>query len=570
MEDDVSFQTVKEGNIEGRMRDGTVLRADVYRPDDPGRFPTLLCRTPYDKERREALGRKLAELGYAVAIQDVRGRYASDGEFRPGLYSAEHDDAEDGYDAVEWAASLPWSTGRVATYGGSYEGWTQWELAHTRPPHLDTMLVSGIAANLLDREMSGVLRLGRVLDWTVNNLSVDTGRRLEAPWKPREVDEARRLWLQRDRLKWLWYLPLRDIPEEVMPGMGGPWRRWLDDHASDHFGFLEKHRDVDVPVLHMTGWYDQQIGTIKHFTGMVENGMTERARKNQYLVVGPWTHTLEGLSRTVGDLDFGPEAEWDFYGLAHAWFSRWLSDADTEVADWAPVRAFVMGANSWRESDAWPLPETDYRSYYLHSEGNAQTAAGDGLLSCEPAGEEPADSYIYDPRDPVMSMYTPVGQHAPVDLRPLDGRRDLLVYTTPPLVEPVEVLGPVVVRLWAASSARDTDFVARLVDVWPSGFAQELCYGIVRARYRDSHGQPSLIEPGRAYEYTIQVNPTGNRFLKGHRIRLDISSSDFPNFDRNHNTGGDDYREAELRAAEQTIYHDAGRPSCVILPTIPI
>ena len=566
----MSFQTVREGNLEGKMRDGTVLRADVYHPDGTGRFPTLLCRTPYDKERREAFGRKLAELGYTVVLQDVRGRYASDGEFRPGLYSAEHDDAEDGYDAVGWAAALPWSTGWVGTCGGSYEGWTQWELAHRRPPALRAMLVSGIAANLLDRELSGVLRLGRVLDWTVNNLSVDTARRLEDSWKTRDMAEARRLWHERDRLKWLWYLPLYDIPEETMPGMHAHWRRWLGDHASDHFGFLEKHKEVDVPVLHMTGWYDQQIGTIKHFTGMVENGRTEDARRNQYLVVGPWTHTLEGLNRKVGELDFGAEAEWDFFELAHSWFSCWLEERDTEVGGWPRVRAFVMGANTWRESDTWPLPETRYQAYYLHSGGHAQTAAGDGRLDREAPGEGPADAYVYDPRDPVMSMYTPAGQHAPVDLRPIDGRRDLLVYTTPPLAEPVEVLGPVIVKLWAASSARDTDFVVRLIDVWPSGFTQELCYGIVRARYRDSFDQPSLIEPGRTYEYTIQVNPTGNRFLKGHRIRLDISSSDFPNFDRNHNTGGDDYRETELRTAEQTIYHDMERPSQVILPVIPI
>ncbi|MDA0748458.1 MAG: CocE/NonD family hydrolase, partial [bacterium] len=342
------MNVLEEKDLCAEMRDGTVLRANVYRPAGDGSFPVLLCRTPYDKENKRELAQKLAGRGYGVVIQDVRGRFASDGEFLPGLYSAEHNDSEDGYDTVEWAAALPWSTGKVGTFGCSYDAWTQWELAHTRPPHLVAMLASGIAANLLDRELSGVLRLGRVLDWTVNNLSVDTALRLGDLWKAKTNSEAGRLWVDRDRNKWLWFLPLMEIPDEVMPGMGRHWRRWLEDHATDHFKFLEKHKEVDVPVLNMTGWYDQQIGTIKQFTGMVENGRTERARENQYLVVGPWTHTLDNLSRTVGDLDFGPEAQWDFCELADAWFSHWVKDDLEKGPDWPSVRTFVMGANQWR------------------------------------------------------------------------------------------------------------------------------------------------------------------------------------------------------------------------------
>lgn len=565
----MSYRTAMQTNLAAEMRDGTVLRADIYRPDTDGRFPTLLTRTPYDKDRSRDLARRLAERGYLVVIQDVRGRHASDGRFRPGLYSSEHDDAEDGHDSVEWAARLPWSSGQVGTVGASYDAWVQWELAHTRPPHLKTMLASGIAANLLDRELSGVLRLGRVLDWTVNNLSVDTARRLADPWKPRTSQEARRLWHERDRLKWLWYLPLMAIPDGVMPGMGEHWRRWLADHATDHFRFLEKHCEVDVPVLSMTGWYDQQIGTIKHFTGMRANGRTDRARRNQHLIVGPWTHTLAGLDRKVGDVDFGEAAEWDFYDLADRWFSHWLKAEQEAGIGWPPVQVFVMGANRWLEADDWPIPGTIHTEYYMHSDGHADMPSGVGRLSLEAPGEEAPDTYVYDPRDPVMSLYTPGGQHAPVDQRPLDGRPDVMVYQTEPLGEPVEVVGPIRVTLYASSSAPDTDFTARLIDVHPNGFARELCYGIVRARYRESFDAPSPIETGKVYEYTIEVNPTGNRFLKGHRIRLDISSSDFPNFDRNHNTGGDDYREPTLESAEQTIFHDAGRPSRVILPVVP-
>lgn len=565
----MSVPVIKEVDIEATMRDGTVLRADVYRPNVGGRFPTLLHRTPYNKAGRDEVGNQLAERGYGVVMQDVRGRYASDGAFCPGFFSADHRDSEDGFDTVEWAAQLPWSTGKVGTFGNSYCGWTQWELAHTRPPHLVAMMAGGIAANLLDRELSGVLRMGRVMDWTVNNLSVDMARRLGDLRKPNTTDEARRLWDERDRSKWLWFLPLWEIPEEAMPGMRTHWRRWLGDHTSDHFGFLEKHRRVNVPVLSTTGWYDQQIGTIKHFTGMVKSGMNEHARKNQYLIVGPWTHTMNEYVSQVGEVDFGPEACRNFYEIADVWFSRWLKGEETRAADWPPIQLFVMGANTWRGEVAWPLARTVYTEFYFHSGGKANSPAGDGIISQQPPQEESPDRYTYDPRDPVMSLYTPGGQHEPIDQRALDGRQDILVYSTPPLAAPVEVTGPVVVKLWASSSARDTDFVAKLIDVHPNGFAQELCYGIVRARYRESFDEPSLIEPGRVYEYTIQVNPTSNLFKRGHRIRMDISSSDFPNFDRNHNTGGDDYKEAALQTAQQTVYHERSRPSRVILPVIP-
>ena len=544
------------------MRDGTVLRADLYRPDAPGKFPVLLQRTPYSKsgEAHEEQGHRFAERGYVVVQQDVRGRYASDGELLPGFYSADHKDSEDGYDTVEWAAALPWSTGKVGTFGGSYNGWTQWELAHTRPPHLAAMIPSAIAADLLDREMPGVLRLGRVLWWSVNTLAPDSRRRLGDTSGPQTPEEAQALYLERDRSKWLWYLPLMEIPDEVLSGVGKHWRRWLQDHASDHFGFLERHHDVRVPALTTTGWYDQQIGAIKHFTGMREHGMIEEARKGQRLIVGPWSHTTDFSSSRVGEMDFGPEAVRDFFQIADDWFGRWLKGESTGVDEWPPVQLFVMGSNTWRGESEWPLSRTNYTDYYLH---------GGGALSTEPPGEETPDEFIYDPRDPVMTLYSPPGQQEPHDQRALDGRQDILVYQTPPLDEPVEVTGPLTVKLWAASSARDTDFVVKLMDVWPDGFAQELCYGIVRARYRESLDSPSLIEPGRAYEYTLQVNPTSNLFQRGHRIRVDVSSSDFPNFDRNHNTGGDDYAEATLVTARQTVFHDGQRPSRVVLPVIP-
>ena len=550
-----------ERDVGVEMRDGTVLRADVYRPDAPGRYPVLVQRTPYSKDSENCVeqGHRLAERGYVVVQQDVRGRYRSDGEFQPGFFSAYHRDAEDGYDTVEWAAGLPWSTGKVGTFGGSYCGWTQWELAHTRPPHLAAMIPSAIAANLLDREMSGVLRLGRVLWWSVNTLAPDVRLRLGDEPGPTTTDEAERLYLERDRSKWLWHLPLAEIPDEALSGVGKHWRSWLSDHASDHFGFLEHHRDVAVPALTTTGWYDQQIGAIKNFTGMKTNGMMEEARSGQRLIVGPWSHTTDFSSSQVGELDFGPEAVRDFFQIADDWFGHWLKGESTGVDEWPPVQLFVMGANKWRAEEDWPPARTEYTDYYLQ---------GGGRLAPVPPSDDPPDSYDYDPRDPVMTLYSPQGQQEPQDQRALDGRRDVLTYQTDPVEEPVEVTGPVTVRLWAASSAPDTDFVVKLMDVWPEGFVQELCYGIVRARYRECFASPSPIEPGRVYEYVIQVNPTSNLFRRGHRIRLDVSSSDFPNFDRNHNTGGDDYFESTLATARQTVYHDRERPSRVVLPVI--
>ncbi len=553
------------------MRDGTTLRSDVYLPEGPGPFPTLLRRTPYDKlsDACTSQAERFAQYGYAAVVQDVRGRHASGGELKMGFFGSEVHDAEDGYDTVEWAAAQPWSNGRVGTWGSSYDGWTQWAMAHTRPPHLVTMIPGMIAADLLDRELSGVLRLGRVLTWCVTNLSVDTRRRFGLPGAL-DRDEAAREFVEKDRSKWLWYLPLAEIPEEALGGTGDLWRAWLSDHATDHFAFEKSHPQTDVPALSITGWYDQQIGTIKHFTGMSANGMTTLARLNQRLIVGPWTHGYD-LNGVVGEVDFGPDASADYVDTCAEWFDFWLKeDAGSAAAKWPPVQLFVMGENRWRAENEWPLARTEYTGYYLRGNGKANTPAGAGYLSVEPPGEgDAADTYVYDPRDPVMTLYSPVGQQEPYDQRTFDARKDVLVYQTPPLEQAVEVTGPITVTLFASSSAPDTDWVIKLHDVWPNGFTQEICHGILRARYRDGYNAPSMLRPGEVYEFTIAVNPTSNLFRPGHRIRVDVTSSDFPNFDRNHNTGGSDYFESELRTARQTVFHDAARPSRITLPVIP-
>ena len=539
-------------------------------PDAPGPFPVLLCRTPYNKSPH-GLSEGHAARGYIAVVQDVRGRYASDGEFRPGFYRGDTFDASDGYDTVEWAARLPGSTGKVGTFGNSYNGWTQWELAPTRPPSLATMYASGITANLLDRELGGVLRLGRVLWWTINSLAPDLRIHIGDTKGPTTNADAERIWLEQDRSKWLWFLPLLGYSrrcalrhEAALPPLAdrprpGPLRLSAKAPQRECAG-VEHDR-----LVRSADWHHQAV--YRHDR---ERHDRTRARQTRSSSSAPWTHTTEDLNRTVGSVDFGPAAVRDYYEIADAWFRAWLKDDPSGIAEWPPIQLFVMGANTWRGENEWPLARTQYTDFYFHSGGEANTPFGDGVLSREAPTDEPPDEYTYDPRDPVMTLYTGPGQQEPHDQRALQHRRDILSYATPPLETPLEVTGPITVNLWAASSARDTDFVVKLIDVWPDGFAQELCHGIVRARYRDSYTEPTLIEPDAVYQYSIQVNPTSNLFRAGHRIRLDISSSDFPNFDRNHNTGLDEYADGTLLSAQQTIFHDHGRPSHVTLPVIPL
>jgi putative CocE/NonD family hydrolase len=301
---------------------------------------------------------------------------------------------------------------------------------------------------------------------------------------------------------------------------------------------------------------------------MRQNGKTEHARQNQKLLIGPWGHTT-ALTRQVGVMDFGPEAELNYYELLQRWFDYWLKDIDTGIMDEPPIRRFVMGENVWRDEEMWPPANTTATAYHLQSNGSANTPGGDGSLSLALPQAAASDSYVYDPRDPVMSLCTPDIQDTPCDQRPLDYRQDVLVYMTEPLTQAIEVTGQITVKLWAASTAPDTDFTAKLVDVHPDGFAVGLGYGIVRAQYRESYQNPTLITPGQIYEYTISLRSTGILFKQGHRIRLDISSSNFPFFDRNHNTGRPFYSDPELVSARQTIYHTAQYPSRVILPLIP-
>jgi uncharacterized protein len=550
------------------MRDGTTLRADVYAPAADGRRPCVLYRTPYGKAGRfgpVSMAESIASRGYVVVVQDIRGRFASEGDFTPLYISHGRLDARDGLDTVRWAATLGNCDGRVALLGTSYPAALAWELAAARPSGLAAMCVHGMVGDS-QTFSSGVVRLSSSLPFHLLDLATDVHARSGKHGGPLDLDDAYRLW-EFEHGKWLWYLPIAQLPERRLAGVASCWRHWLAHQQHDAFGFHARCPSIDVPILHVGGWYDPLVHGIDLYTTMVEEAPTA-ARRRQRLLVGPWTHDGIGASR-VGDLDFGPQAETTFADEAGRWFDECLRDARDSVDEEPPVRMFVMGDNRWRSEAEWPLARTQLTTLYLRSGGRANTPAGDGGLSAEAPAVEDADTFVYDPRDPVPTLFAgPYAYGGPFEQRVLDHRCDVLVYQSEPLAESIEVTGRVEVTLFAASSAADTDWTAKLVDVHPDGRAFNISCGLVRARYRESFEAPSLLEPDRVYEYRIRLHPTSNLFRTGHRIRVDISSSDFPNYDRNHNSGGADWQEIELRTAHQRVFHDANRASPLLLPVI--
>jgi hypothetical protein len=363
------------------------------------------------------------------------------------------------------------------------------------------------------------------------------------------------------------------------------WQDWVSHPSYDDYwrGMLpieEHYSKVQTSSYSMAGWFDVFLqGSLNNFMGVTKHGKTAEARRSQKIIVGPWIHFLGmlGTQSKTGDIDFGPNSLIDLRAEEARWFDYWLKDIDNGIADEPRVRVFVMGANRWREADEWPIPGTQYTPYYLHSRGKANSLLGDGLVDTSQPDQETPDGYVYDPAHPVPTIggstccveeSLPVSM-GPRDQRPSEYRSDVLVYTGPALDEDVEVVGPVKAVLYASSSATDTDFTAKLVDVFPNGYAMNVAQGIIRARYRDSWEEPTLLEPGKTYKYEIDLWSTGNCFLRGHRIRLEISSSNFPQFDRNPNTGNPFGQDAEMQVAHQTVYHDADHPSHVLLPIIP-
>jgi putative CocE/NonD family hydrolase len=564
------------------MRDGVVLRADVFRPAAPGRYPVILQRTPYNKNLTTVAMLMLdvirtASEGYAVVIQDTRGRYAS-----AGVFYVFQDDIQDGYDTVEWCAVQPWSNGNVGMYGASYVGATQWLATLSRPPHLKAIFPLITASHYHEGWVyqGGAFALGFNQSWTMTFLAPETFMRL-AKSKPELGDRLGELLGGIDDMcHWFRHLPLKDFP---LFGEAAPYfYDWLahpdDDEYWAQWNIEAHHTAIPVPACNVGGWYDIFLGgTIRNYRGMREHGATPEARQGQKLIIGPWYHTLP-LNNVVGEVNYGLSTTAlavDLDGLQLKWFDYWLKGKANGLLEEPPVRIFVMGENRWRSENEWPLARTSYTKYYFHSGGNANGLRGDGLLSPEPPRSEPADVYAADPRNPVptrgggLCCWPAAVPGGAFDQRPIEERADVLVYTTPVLAHDIEVTGPVLVTLYAATSAVDTDFTAKLVDVQADGYARNLTDGIIRGRYRESQTRGTLLKSGEVYEYTIDMWATSNVFKAGHRIRVEIASANFPRFDRNPQTGERSGEARQLEPALQRVFHDELRPSHIVLPIIP-
>ncbi|MEU4226979.1 CocE/NonD family hydrolase [Nonomuraea sp. NPDC026600] len=568
---------IVENDVMVPMRDGIRLRTDIFRPAEPGQYPVLVQRYPYSTRDgyMKMFGKAIAQQGYAVLVQSCRGRYGSEGDFSPL-----HPDVEDGYDTVEWAAAQPWSNGKVGMYGTSYSGYTQWTAAIARPPHLVAIAPLTCAWNWDDSTWyyaPGVLHLGLALSWSALMTTWEAERRGVASPLPKfaeaakimdggglggvaELAELNRLEADGTR-ELLDRRPLRDIEElrEL-----APWfREWCDrDDPQDPYwrriSAADHIQDIDLPVLHLTGWYDFFAkGGLDAFTTMKRYGVTEQTRKGQRLVVGPWNHGSAQL-RPDADPAVGVFIDMSPDGPLMRFFAHHLKGELPGYVDEPPVRLYAMGDNVWREEHEWPLARTQWTSYFLH----------DGALSTEAPGDEQPDAYVYDPSDPVPgSLRTGATYGDPVDLNAVAERPDVLVYTTPPLESDVEITGPVTLELWASSSVENTDFTAKLIEVFPDGGAINVCQGVVRTGV--GVAQPRT--PGAAYRYEIDLWSTSTVVKAGHRIRLDISSSEFPTYDLNPNTGEriTHATSAKTVPATQRIFHDELHPSRLILPIIP-
>ena len=498
-------------------------------------------------------------------------RYTSDGEWYPFLH-----ESNDGFDTVEWAAGLPYSNGKVGMFGGSYVGATQMLTAIAHPPHLAGICPVVTASNYHDgwTYQGGAFEQWFNESWT-SGLAQDTVNR--------SVQK------HTNALTGMWTLPLTeyplfDLPQAVSikeptntlapyfldwlahPNYDDYWKRWsIEEHFSD----------IQVPMLTVAAWYDIFLGgSLRNYMGVKAHGGSEVARRGQRLLVMIGGHA--GSGRKIGDVDFGASAEIEEDDVTLNWYEYLFKGTANQFAGPKPVRLFVMGTNQWRDEDDWPLPHATEAKYFLHSTGKANSLRGDGTLSSAAPRSESADHYSYDPANPAPTVGGPLccdWEHlkpGPRDQRTVEGRDDVLVYSTPALGQDLEVTGPVRVELFASSSAVDTDFTGKLVDVWPDGFAQNLTEGIVRARYRESQEKPTLMNPNQVYKFTLDLWATSNVIQKGHRLRLEISSSNFPRFDRNMNTGEDGSSARKGVPAANVIYHDTERPSALIVPTVPV
>lgn len=561
-------------NIRVRMRDGVELSTDVVRPNADGAFPVLIMRTPYGKDWSAGISggpyehEFYAKRGYVIVQQDSRGRFDSGGTFEPFV-----DEAPDGWDTAAWAAQQPWSNAKLAGLGQSYYGYSQLALAVQRHPALVTiapLMTTGDTHNNWIFS-DGAMHLGFAMAWGTGLLGKGTPRPDPRVGSPPVAGTAPAAVFA--------HLPVRTMDRQQ--GQKAPvpfYREWLSHPMKDDY-WLTRSLDLQLPAINVptffyTGWYDYFLrGNLADYERFMKIGTESPSRAGTRLIVGPWAHYTgrEGATAKVGDLDFGPAAAYDLPTRLLGWYDQWLKGMPDRHADDGPVRIFVMGDNVWRSEKVWPPSDAQSTKYYFSSRGNAQTVNGDGALSTtEPDATSPIDSFVYDPANPVPTVGGVSGGPAgPRDQSPLGSRDDILSYVSAPLTARLEVTGPIQVTLFAATDARDTDFTAKLVDMHPDGRSYNIQDGVIRARYRLGLDKAVPITPGEVLEYTIDLWSTSHAFRPGHRIRVDVSSSNFPRLSRNLNTGDSPETSSRMVKAKQTIYHDAAHPSHVVLPVIP-
>lgn len=572
----VAGSVLLEKNVEARMRDGTVLRADVYRPASGGRHPVLLQRTPYNKEQLALTALTLdplraAAAGYAVAIQDVRARWASDG----GPFFLYRDEAADGADTLDWAAAAGWSDGRVGMYGLSYMGGATWHAAGSGTPALRAISPTTAPLDFWRDHFwrGGALNWGLLVNWSLQAIGPAALLRTAQGRSsfPQLVDDIDAFDERVRALPLRAFAPSRPDDAGFLPFFHEVLRRPAPDAWTDSIRAPRSHASVRAPALVIAGWHDLMLdGDLRHFEAMKREAATEEARRATRLVIGPWSHGM--FLPTVGDLDFGLRASGalldlkeDLTALQLRWFDRWLKDRRNGVDEEAPVKLFVQGRNRWREEQDWPPARAKPRKLFLRAQR--------GLSWDAPGAAEPEDTYTYDPQDPCPTCGGSLLMHAAYRRGPLDqasilSRRDVLAYTGAPLDHDLEVTGRVGVVLHAASDARDTDWVVKLCDVDAAGRTLNVTDGVLRASYRESACERRLLKPGEVVRYEIALQPTSMVFRAGHRLRVLVTSSDFPRYDRNPNTGELGVEATTFIPARQRIFHDSGRASHLLLPII--
>ena len=544
-------------DVKARMRDGVELSADVYLPEGVGPHPCLLLRSIYDKQQARYVdwAVQFVAAGYVVVLQDCRGRHDSDGAWEPYIH-----EADDGFDTHEWIGRQPWCDGSVGTFGISYLAFTQTLPATQRSRFLRALApIAGQQDNFGHFYVDGALQLHVAMNFL--NMAGRTMKRTSTT-----LMDWERMWRR---------LPLVSALDDIvdLPFYRDVMRHPTFDDFWRRFSLRDAYGEVDAPAYFITGWYDNLVHeAFKQFNGWRKHARSVGARERTRLLVGPWSHQNIGSAEPFGAVDFGGAAGVDIVQEQLRWFDQRLKGIDTGIDDEAPVRIFVMGRNTWRSADEWPPAGARPLPLYLQSSGPANSSAGGGKLEWSAPSSQPPDRFDYDPNDPVPTLgghYMMLENSGPWDRRPVERRDDVLVYTSDELDRDIEVTGAPVLEVYASSSAPDTDFTAALVDVHPDGRAVLITEGLLRTRYRHSIEAPELMEPGEVYRLTVRLWETSNLFKQGHRIRLEVSSSNFPRFDRNPNTGEVPNVGIGLNTAQQTIYHDPSRQSRLILPTMP-